>query len=198
MNMDSGSWSELEDEYAVAIRSGLSQEATSYKHMTVNGSHFRTKSYDDKKRRTTDCIVIATFAQQSVSSTVDTNPVGDILGYVGYITDIICVTYGHLVEFNMLRVQWYRPVVIEDVSRGIRRTAHNAVREADESGFKVVNTAALVPVHEEPFVMVDQVGQAILVPIEDEDDWCLVLPVESHFSYVADLVDTRAEAGLEL
>jgi hypothetical protein len=61
----------------------------------------------------------------------------------------------------------------------------------------VVNKSALLPRYEEPFIMADQVGQAILCPIELSGDWCMVLPIESKFSYVADLVDTRAEAGLE-
>ncbi|CAM6086236.1 unnamed protein product [Calypogeia fissa] len=195
--VDSGTSAIIPDDFVKAIRSGLSSEVICYKHMNVNGCHFRTKAYDDKCRRTWDCIVIATFVQQSVASTVDTNPVGDTLYYVGYITDILSMTYGHQVEFNMLRVQWFKPVVEEDESKGILNLPHNAVRTRDESGFRVVNTDALVRGNEEPFVMVDQVGQAILVPIQGEGEWCLVLLVESKFSYVADLVDTRAEAGLD-
>jgi hypothetical protein len=34
--------------------------------------------------------------------------------------------------------------------------------------------------------MADQVAQAIVVPIEGEEDWCLVLAIESKVSYVAD------------
>lgn len=197
-SIDDQMGSPMADEYYVAIRGGLSSNPTCYKHMTVNGSHYRTRSYDDTKRRTTDCIVTATFSQESVASTIDPNPVGDVLSYVGYVTDIITLTYGHLVEFNLLRVQWYRPVVVEDLSRGIRNLPHNAVRSRDESGFNVVNIGALVSVNEEPFIMADQVSQAILVPIEGDAPWCLVLPVESKFLYLADLLDTRAERGLEI
>lgn len=49
----------------------------------------------------------------------------------------------------------------EDWTRGQRNLHHNAVRSRDESGFKVVNMAALVPGYEEPHVMADQVGQEI-------------------------------------
>ncbi len=110
---------------------------------------------------------------------------------------MISMTYGHIVEFNLLRVQWYCLVVEEDLSRGIWNLPHNVVRSRDEFGINVVNIGALVPGHEEPFIMVDQVGQAILVPIQDDKGWCLVLPVESKFSYVADLVDTLAERGFD-
>jgi hypothetical protein len=34
-----------------------------------------------------------------------------------------------------------------------------------------VNTRALVPMYEEPFIMADKVAQVILVPIEVEADW---------------------------
>jgi hypothetical protein len=185
------------DEYSTAICGGQTSEPQCYKSMTVNGSHYRTKQHDDRILKSTCCIVTATFAQQSVASTADIHPVGDELDYVGYITDIICMTYGHLVEFHILRVQWYRPVVEEDISRGVQNLPFNAVQPRDESGFRVVNKSALLPRYEEPFIMADQVGQAILCPIELSGDWCMVLPIESKFSYVADLVDTRAEAGLE-
>jgi len=197
-SIDEQMGSPMVDEYAIAIRQGLSSDPTCYKHMTINGSHYRTRSYDDTKRRTTDCIVTATFSHESVASITDPNLVGDVLSYVGYITNIISFTYGHLVEFNLLRVQWYRPMVVEDLSRGIRNLPHNAVRSRDESGFAVVSVGVLVSVYEEPFIMVDQVSQAILVPIEGEAPWCLVLLVESKFSYLADLLDTQAELGLEI
>jgi hypothetical protein len=129
---------------------------------------------------------------------MDPNPVGDELCYVGYITDIISARYEHLVDINMCRVQWYRPVVEENIVMGIKSTQHNAIRPRDESGFKVVNTGALMPTYEEPFIMVDQVAQAIIVPIEGDRDWCLVLPVESKLSYVVDLVNTQAKKGLEI
>jgi hypothetical protein len=90
--------------------------------------------------KTRDCVVTVTFAQQSVASTMDPNPVGDELCYVGYIIDIISARYGHLVDINMCRVQWYRPVVEKNIAMGIRSTQHNAIWPRDEFGFKVVNT----------------------------------------------------------
>jgi hypothetical protein len=98
-----------------------------YRHIYVNSSHYRTQSYDAIVPKTIDCIVTATFAQQSVPSTVDPNPVDDELSYVGYITDIISIRYGHLVDINMCRVQWFRPVVEENLALGIWSTQHNAV-----------------------------------------------------------------------
>jgi hypothetical protein len=68
----------------------------------------------------------------------------------------------------------------------------------NEFGFKVVNTGAIMPTYEELFIMANQVAQAIVVQIEEERDWCLVFPVKSKFSYVADLVDTWAKRGLEI
>jgi hypothetical protein len=89
---------------------------------------------------------------------MDPNPVDDELCYVGYITDIISARYEHLVDINMFRIQWYRPVVEENIAMGIKSTQHNAIQPRDESSFKVVNTEALVPMYEEPFIMADQVA----------------------------------------
>ena len=159
---------ELGDEFSRAIYSGLSGAPKCYRHMYVNGSHYQTILYDATLPKTRDCVVTATFAQQSVASTMDPNPVGDELCYVGCITDIISPRYGHLVDINMCRGQWYRPVVEENTAMEIRSTQHNAIRPRDESGFKVINTGALVPTYKEPFIMADQVAQAIIVPIEGE------------------------------
>jgi hypothetical protein len=74
----------------------------------------------------------------------------------------------------MCRVQWYKPVVEKNIAMEIRSTQQNAIRPRDESGFKVVNTRALVQTYEERFIMADQVAQAIVVRIEGEGDWCLV------------------------
>jgi len=191
-NIEAQLGTDMVDKFCIAIQEGLSSQPECFKHIWVNGSHYRTKEYDDKVRMTVDCIVTATFSQQSVSSRADANPVGSELNYVGYITDILSMTYGHLLEFNLLCVQWYRLVVEEDLSRGTRSLPHNAVRRRDESGFKVINPSALVSANEEPFVFVDQVRQAVLSPLEVDGVWSLVLPVDSKFSYVADLLDTRA------
>jgi hypothetical protein len=58
----------------------------------------------------------------------------------------------------------------ENIEMRIKSTQHNAIQPRDESGFKVVNTTALVPTYEEPFIMADQVVQAIVVPIEGEEE----------------------------
>lgn len=126
---------------------------------------------------------------------MDKNPIGDTLNYVGYITNIIALTYGHLVEVKLLRVQWYRPMVKEDVNMGVLNLPHNALRARDESSFQVINMTHLVPLQEELFCMVEHVAQAILCPIDDEPYWYLVIPLESKFSYLANMVDTLAEPG---
>jgi hypothetical protein len=106
----------LRDKFLRAIHSRLSGAPKCYKHMYVNGCHYQTILYDAILPKTRDCVVSATFAQQSVASTMDLNPVNDELCYVGYITNITSARYGHLVDINMCRVQWYRPVVEKNIA----------------------------------------------------------------------------------
>lgn len=166
--------------------------------MQAYGTHFRTKDYDDTTHATCDSMVTATFLQQSVAGRGDQNPIGDTLTYVGYITDIISLNYGHQVQIVLLRVQWYRAIVEEDASRNQIAHPHNAVRPRDESGFHTVNTSHLVPIAEEPFTMVDHVTQATLCPIDDDPDndgsnWSLIIPLESKFAYLSTMMDTFEE-----
>jgi hypothetical protein len=84
---------EMRDEFLRAIHSRLSVAPKCYRHMYVNGSHYQTILYNANLPNTKDCVVTTTFAQQSIASTMDPNPVGDELCYVGYITNIISARY---------------------------------------------------------------------------------------------------------
>jgi hypothetical protein len=59
---------ELRDEFLRAIYSGLFGAPKCYRHMHVNGFHYQTILYDATLPKTRNCVVTATFAQQSVAS----------------------------------------------------------------------------------------------------------------------------------
>lgn len=52
---------EMVDQFTRALLQGQTADPICYQHLSVNGSHLRTKSYDDTRRRTIDCIVTATL-----------------------------------------------------------------------------------------------------------------------------------------
>lgn len=86
----------------------------------------------------------------------------------------------------------------ENVSSTQTSRPHNAIRTRDESGSHLVNRSNLVPIGEEPFMMVDHVTQATLCPIDDDLDndgsnWSLIIPLESKYGYVTAMVDTVEE-----
>lgn len=147
------------DPLVVAIASGKTSQALSYKHFTHCGKHYRAKECDETIGSTNDSFVMATFSQQSVASRADNNPIGVDLNYVGYITDIISYVYDNLVHVVLLRVQWYRVVVEENHAQGLVSTPQNAIIPKDESGLQIVDTSQFCGIEEEPFAIVEQVTQ---------------------------------------
>src|SRR5450759_1958823 len=93
-------------DFAWVVAQGLTSQPLCYKRMYACGSMFRTRDCDITMKSTCDSVVTTTFQQQSVASRGDQNHVGDTLSYVGYITNIISLTYGYRVQVLLLRVQW--------------------------------------------------------------------------------------------
>jgi hypothetical protein len=181
--------SDTVDETVAAFAQGFSSQALRYKRLLAFGTSFRTADYDKTIKSTCDSLVVGTFYTASVASAVDVNPIEEELTFVGEITDIISVTYGHMVEVVLLRVQWYKPIVEEDVSRGLISTPRNAIRKRDETGFQLVNQNNLASTWDEPFVLVENVSKAFLAPSnhEEEPGLSIVVPVQSDFSYVKEV-----------
>ena len=115
------------------------------------GYHFCTEGDGGSNYVSFDSGVAAIITQECRSSKADQNPVEADLLYVGIISDILRVDYGH-VKLNVLKCSWIKPHL--EGERTIKQ---------DVDGFWMVKYAPRQPAGVEPYIMPSNPRQVFFV-----------------------------------
>ncbi|KAG0595825.1 hypothetical protein M758_UG201200 [Ceratodon purpureus] len=136
------------------------------------GYHFRTEGDGGPNYVSFDSGVAAIITQECQSSKADWNLVEADLLYVGIISDILRVDYGH-VKLNVLKCSWIKPHL--EGARTIRQ---------DVDGFWTVKYAARQPAGVEPYITPSNARQVYFVDDPINPEWKVVRYKEPRSSRV--------------